>query len=242
MNKPTLDLILPCYNPLPDWEKNVFNSYIEIRKLLPDTNIQVIIVNDGSSKGINDAALLSLNQKIPDLCIEHLAINKGKGNAIRKGIALGKSDLQIFTDIDFPYAEKDLANMYENLLFEQADIAVGSRETDYYKNVPFLRVLISRLLRSSVRMLLQLPTSDTQTGLKGFNNKGKKILLKTKINRYLFDLEFLYLANQDKTLKIITVPVSLKDTVTFSKISWKQMLIECANFMKILFYRFFSKK
>lgn len=231
---PALDIILPCYNPIDGWEKTVLNGYKKICYLLPETKIQIIIVNDGSNKQISEESWSYLKKNIPHLQIKNLPQNKGKGFAVRKGVQLSESDLQIFTDIDFPYLEQDLVNIYQKLCEENCDIVIGHRSTNYYNNVPLSRTLLSKAFRQAIKRLLNLPVTDTQTGLKGFNKKGKAIFVSTTINRYLFDLEFLFLASHQKDISISTQEVTLKDNVQFSSLNPKILFTESFNFSKIL--------
>lgn len=234
------DLILPCYNPEKNWEQKVLESLNKVQNIIPESNINLFIINDGSSIGIDETSIDFLKKKIPDITIVNLAQNMGKGYAIRHGVSIAKSDFQIFTDIDFPYLESDLVHLYEKLIEEEADIVIGYRKKEYYEHVPRTRIFISKLLRNWIQYFLKLPTTDTQSGLKGFTKKGKEIMLQTTINRYLFDLEFLVLAAKRKNVKIATIPVNIKESVKFSSVGWKIMYTELFNFLKIFFVRFFK--
>ena len=115
---------------------------------------------------------------------------------------------------------------------EQAYVAIGIRSEEYYTHLPKARVRISKLLRWFIKKFLRIPTDDTQCGLKGFNKKGKEVFLQTTINRYLFDLEFIFLAARNN-LSIQTVEVQLRPEVTLSKMNWKILIQEFGNFLKI---------
>ena len=78
---------------------------------------------------------------------------------------------------------------------ERQNVVIGVKDQSYYDHVPPLRRSISRVFRFFVRSLLRIPTDDTQCGLKGFDQVGKAVFLKTTIDRYLFDLEFVFLAS-----------------------------------------------
>jgi hypothetical protein len=107
------------------------------------------------------------------------------------------------------------------------------------QNMPKARVYISKTLRFFIRKFLSIPTDDTQCGLKGFNTKGKEVFLQTKINRYLFDLEFVFLSAR-QSLSIAQVPVELKSGIVLSKMRGFILLGEGINFLRILFSSFFS--
>src|SRR6185436_2991422 len=103
----------------------------------------------------------------------------------------------------------------------QCDVGLGTRDENYYRNVPAARRFISYFLKSIIQITLKVPTSDTQAGLKGFNKKGKEIFLQTSINRYLFDLEFIWLAAKKKEARILLLPVKVKESLHFSRMNWK---------------------
>jgi len=233
MPKPSLDIILPCYNPQEGWTNAILQSLNKIQRLLLDTSIRLVIVNDGSSKNIQKDLSL-LQDKISALIIESYTVNKGKGYAVRKGVESAAADIVIYTDIDFPYEEGGLLSIYETLQKNQCDVALAIRDENYYNNVPAARRFISKLLKHIIRLTLRTPTADTQAGLKGFNKKGREIFLKTSINRYLFDLEFIWLAAKQKDVRIACIPVKVKDGIIFRKMHFSILLTEAWNFLKII--------
>lgn len=119
-------------------------------------------------------------------------------------------------------------------LLESGGVVAGFREPNYYKNVPFSRRLLSKTLRFVLEKGLRLPVSDSQCGLKGFDRTGRDLFLKTRIDRFLFDLEFLRMAARTPDLPVSTVAVELREGVVFSRIGWKILLAESVNFLKIL--------
>ncbi len=159
-------------------------------------------------------------------------INCGKGHALREGVKAATGDLIIYTDIDFPYTHDSFLKIYSALKNEDADIAIGIRGEKYYSRLPKARMRISKLLRWFIKKFLRIPTDDTQCGLKGFNQKGKEVFLQTTINRYLFDLEFIFLSARNN-LSIKTVEVELRPDIVLSKMNWKILLQEFGNFLKI---------
>ena len=94
-------------------------------------------------------------------------------------------------------------------------------------------VYTSRLLRNFNAKLLRLKVDDTQAGLKGFRKNIKDIFLSTTIDRYLFDLEFIYLISAKKEIKVVGYPIALRPGITFSKMNRKILFQEARNFLKI---------
>ncbi len=230
-----IDIILPCYNPSPNWAQIIVNSLLRLEQLLAGAQIRLIIVNDGSSvNSILSEGVEYLKSQIPNLYYIAYPTNKGKGFALRKGVSEASSPYIITTDVDFPYSEEDVASIYFRLKNGEADIICGVRDSFYYRDVPDARRKISKYLRLFNHRLLNLKITDTQCGLKGFNKGGKKQFLETTINRYLFDLEFIYLASNNTLLRLDEQKVNLKPHVVFSKMNFKILFKESCNFLKIL--------
>jgi glycosyltransferase involved in cell wall biosynthesis len=228
----TISLILPVYNPSNEWADIVLHKTAELSALYPDIDFETIVVNDGSTtqdfingKSKLQASTVKLIEYIP---------NKGKGEAIRTGVRASTGDLIIYTDIDFPYTIESMGQIIYLLKNKEADIVVGIKDSSYYSHVPPLRKFISKLFRSFIRMLFRIPTDDTQCGLKGFDQKGKDIFLRTTIDRYLFDLEFVFLASRDKNINIRTREIKLREDVQFRKMNFGIIRNESWNFLKIL--------
>jgi glycosyltransferase involved in cell wall biosynthesis len=188
---------------------------------------ELIIVNDGSTKEVDS----NFSVSNPFIRFFSYPENRGKGYALRKGVEAAKGEIIIYTDIDFPYTHESLLKVLEALKAGN-DTAIGIRGEEYYTHLPKSRVYISKFLRSLIRFFLRIPTDDTQCGLKGFNQKGKEVFLKTTIDRYLFDLEFVFLSAREN-LKIKTVEVELRPEVVLSKMNWKILTQELGNFLKI---------
>ncbi len=227
-----ISLVLPCYNPPENWAEVVVDSVasIEAKGLF---SVELIVVNDGSTERVTDESIAFLKAKISNINVIDYEVNRGKGYALRKGVAVAKQDLIIYTDIDFPYTEESFMKVYEGLA-QGNDVVPGHRGAAYYTNTPFIRKLISKSLRWTLKTFLRLPTDDSQCGIKGFNQVGAKVFLDTQIDRFLFDLEFIKLASKRK-VKFQKAEVTLKPNVVFSKVNFKILARESLNFFKVLF-------
>ena len=235
MSDHRLNLILPCFNPINGWEIRVCQHLASLQKQLDDSVIEPIFINDGSVKGVEQAHLTYLKEKIPHIKIIQYQDNQGKGYAVREGFRQADAPYILFTDIDFPYLESDLIRLYKKLCTEKIDILVGIRQADYYKQTPWYRAFISKMLKLIIGRFLKVKITDTQGGLKGFSRKGREILLKTTINRYLFDLEIIKIASRSKDIKLESMPVELRKEVQFASLNWVILKREFFNLLKIFF-------
>ena len=232
MSQP-LHIVVPCYNPFEGWEVQLAQHFKNIQAQLPQYAIEAVLVNDASQTGINNTQIEYLKKELPLFSYISYTQNQGKGYALREGIKTLNSGLILYTDIDFPYEYDSMLKILQSLE-AGSDIAVGTRDDGYYENTPTKRKWISKIVRFVFRTVFRLPITDTQCGLKGFNQKGKQVFLKTTINRFLFDMEFIALASKNKSVVMKPVYVELRKNVVFSRMNLKILTSEFWNFIKIL--------
>jgi glycosyltransferase involved in cell wall biosynthesis len=233
----TLDIILPCYNPRPGWGESLSNSISNIKLLLGDGVIEsVILVNDGSNQGLNENEFSGLMAAHPEVKLIEYPKNKGKGYAVRKGVKSGEAHFQLYTDIDVPYVEESVKLFYDLLKNDEADVVLASRGDSYYNALSGFRRILSKSLRWLNGILFGLKISDTQGGLKAFNQKGREVFLQTRVNRYLFDLEFIQKASKTE-LRLKGLDVELKPDIVLPSPSLTILLKELGNFIVLLLRR-----
>jgi glycosyltransferase involved in cell wall biosynthesis len=225
-----LCIVVPCYHPSEEWGTSFAKKFGELKTRLQDITsaIDLVLVNDGFTNQTPPPVLAQLPILIPEIKIVSYETNRGKGYALRQGVQHAQADIYLITDADFPYTMESMLAIVEHLR-EHGGIAAGNRDLGYYAHVPLFRRILSKGLRWMLLNLLRLQVTDSQCGLKGFDNAGKSIFLETKIDRFLFDLEFLLLAKN--RVKVTPVPVVLRPGVVFSKVGWKILATEGRNFV-----------
>jgi len=232
-NAVSCTIVLPCYNPQQYWVSRIVEQHKALSARL-GAPISIVLVNDGSTTGITQNDIDILRKEIPSFEYVTYAGNKGKGYALRQGVARADTDIIIYTDIDFPYSTDSVASIFETLYKEGYDIAIGIKNSSYYAKVPPVRRYISKILRSLIGIFFRIPVTDTQCGLKGFKCEVKDVFLSTTINRYLFDLEFVRNVYKQQ-YKAKPVPVQLNNNVVFRRMNYRLLIPEIINFVKIIF-------
>lgn len=215
-----------------DWENQLCDRFLKLRDSLPQYLFSLYLVNDGSQSGILDEHIAHLKANVSDFHYLYNATNSGKGHALRNAIAHTKQDYVVYTDIDMPFTNASMVSIINEL--QNYDLVFGIKEKSYYEQLPFRRKLVSKILQKTIKFFFPLlPVSDTQCGLKGMNKRGKEVFLNTKINRYLFDLEFiLYCAKAHLSIK--PVPVTLRPGIIFGKMNNNILWQESKNLWRIL--------
>lgn len=237
MTLPQLAIIIPVYNPPKGWAIHLLEQVHEFLKLTNESNVQLVIVNDGSVNTHFKEEINAIKQSHTTALVVEYKKNSGKGFALRKGVAATSTLYYIVTDVDFPYTTESIFVVYKELQTGNVDIAAGIRNRDYYNRIDGFRKNLSLLLRYFIRKRLKLLTDDTQCGLKGFNEAGKQLFLQTKINRYLYDLEFMVKATNSKAIRLKSVPVFLRSGIVLRSMPLQILLQETGIFLRILFFR-----
>lgn len=81
----------------------------------------------------------------------------------------------------------------------------------YFNNIPVLRKMGSDFFLMIIKHTLGDKFADTQCGLKGFTrNAGEIIFARSKINRFAFDFECLFIARKYK-MNVVKIPVVLRN-------------------------------
>ncbi len=98
-----LSIIVPCYNEL----KNLPALFDAFDKAIIRNDIELIIVNNGSNDGSNDA-IKELLPKYPFARVEHVHVNKGYGFGILSGLKVSRGSFIGWTHADLQTDPNDV--------------------------------------------------------------------------------------------------------------------------------------
>lgn len=234
----TVDVVLPLYRPHQGWEERVSEAARTLHEHFDSKNIELhlYIVNDGADLSYFPPCVLKYIEEKSGCRFTFLSYerNRGKGYALRYAINKCQGEIQIYTDGDFPFGAQSVIDAHSRIA-DGADIAMGVRPTAYSDALCGIRRGLSKGAKWLVINILGLPKfcSDTQAGIKGFNGSGRDAFLSTRVESFLFDTEFITIANC-RSLKIATVNLTLREGLVFSKMGTKVIVRELKCFAGIL--------
>lgn len=159
---------------------------------------ELIIVNDGSKDHSVDLALKMLKDTFPNyfsgliefnsdarafavedtkwprVKILSYPTNRGRGHALQAGISLAQGDILVTTEIDLSWGNRivhEIVDYFQK--HPMTDVVVGSPNLPGggYKNVPFRRVLISRLGNRLIRLLFPVEITMNTGMTRGYKRK-----------------------------------------------------------------------
>ena len=170
---------------------------------------EIITVCDGCTDNTAEVARASMQSTNCALGVIELAKNQGKGKAVQTGVLKATNDLVVYTDSDLSYMP-DILQKFIEAIENGADIAIAQRSKD--EQYPgFGRRFIASVSRFVIGNFVLPGVRDTQAGFKLFKREvAVDVFKKMTINRFLFDLEILTIANIKK-YKIAKVYVDWQD-------------------------------
>lgn len=229
----SVSIVLPLYNPKGEWAQQFINNAKELNEFLPShISAEYIVVLDGPMQAETALGFDFIEQHLEHVRFISYADNKGKGYALRQGVKAAHTPYVLMVDFDFPYKKENILELL-TLLDKGTDVVVGRRTKQYFSQVPFKRKFISKVFSTLNRLFLDLPLYDTQSGIKGFNQKGSSIFLQTVIDRFLVDTEFLVRVHKTR-LSVNIIDIELRPHITFSDFGVQVIKTELLNFLKIL--------
>lgn len=176
-----VSVLIPVYNERWTIEK-VLRSVLEIEL---DLQIEVIVVDDGSTDGSQEAVaeVMETDDRIKLVCHPR---RRGKGAAIRTAIEHITGDAAIIQDAGMFYSPAEFPNLLRPIVEGDADAVFGSRFKSDGRVLPFWRSLANRALTLMSNALTDLNLTDMETCLKVIRTDVLREL-RLSANSFTFD-------------------------------------------------------
>jgi glycosyltransferase involved in cell wall biosynthesis len=154
---PLISVIVPVYN-----EARTVAAVMQ-RLLTIDLPAarEIIVVNDGSSDGTR--AVLDGLPADPAVTIVHADRNRGKGHAVRLGIARTRGTVVAIQDADLELDPAQLADLVTPVLKGEAAVIYGSRFLHGRPEAPFMTIAGNRVLTAITNILYGSALTDMET-------------------------------------------------------------------------------
>jgi len=206
---PAFSLIIPAFNEARRISGTLREALIFLERTSPES--EVIVVDDGSTDETSEIVrrVFAVARNVGTRLIQH-PVNQGKGAAVRLGLFEARREVALFSDADFSTPIEEAPKLLEPIFAGELDVAFGSRALDrglIGNRQAWYREQGGRVFNLVVRLATGLPYWDTQCGFKAFRLEAfRPILQQAQSDRFGFDVELLYLAEQ-AGLRIREIPV-----------------------------------
>lgn len=204
MTPPALSLVMPAYNSAGYLNANV----LRVRDFYAQAGIdgEIVVVDDGSTDGTADS--VTTDERTRVLRRPH----RGKGAALRAGMAATTGAICGFTDADLPYGTDALPLAISYIRDRRYHAVIGDRTLpgSAYASTGLLRTAVSEFASFSFRTMVTGGIYDTQCGFKLFRGDvGREALRLSRIDGFAIDVELIYLLLKYR-LDIKRIPVRLE--------------------------------
>lgn len=229
--RPTLSIILPCYNEAA----NLPELVRRFRPFADRYPFELILVNNGST----DETARLLEQLLADpahrFARTHLVpVNQGYGYGIMAGLRAATGDILAYSHADLQCAPEDLFAAYDKLVAspDPSRLLVKGRRLRRRPG----EVVITCGLQVLATLILMTPLSDINGQPKVFSRALLRELLNPP-NDFTFDLYLLYRARR-AGWRLETVPVDFgtrRHGVSHWAFSWRSKMRTIRGFIRYLF-------
>lgn len=239
-----LSLIVPVYKQEKTIEKDLRRVFSELEFL--SIPYEVVVVVDGF---VDKSFERAKRVKSKHLKVVGYKTNKGKGYAVRYGIAKSRGDIIGFIDAGGEIHEQGLSMILEHFKWYNADIVVGSKLHPVSKvKYPLMRRILSWGYQLIVKLFFDLNIRDTQVGLKLYKRHVlEDVMPRLIIKAFAFDIEVLAVSKYLGYSRIYEAPVELDfsgassiTSTNFWRVSFKTLVDTLAVFYRLRILRYYD--
>jgi glycosyltransferase involved in cell wall biosynthesis len=210
---PLLSVVMPVYN-----ERTTVEEIVG-RVLAVPLRIELIAVDDASSDGSREILeRLARERRFRLLAQER---NRGKGAAVRWGIAEAAGDVIVIQDADLEYSPEEYPELLDLIVKGKADAVFGSRFIGRHRCFLFTHYLANLFLNLVTNLLYNTTMTDMETCfkavradlLKSLDLKSDRFGIEPEITAKLFK----------RGARVYEVPITYegRDYSEGKKISWR---------------------
>lgn len=224
-----LSIIVPVYNEA----STIAEVLSRVLALELDLDRQIVVVDDGSTDGTREWLDAWVEGQPDWVAVEHHAGNRGKGAAIRTGLAKVTGDYVIIQDGDLEYDPRDYPRLLAPLVEGRARVVYGSRFLGARPPMFFTQRMGNVFLTRLTNLLYGASLTDMETCYKLF---ARDVITKLPLAADRFDVEPELTARVLRQgIEIVEVPISYsgRSYVSGKKIDWRDLIVAVRTLFRL---------
>ncbi len=233
LEDPLVSIVVPAYN-----EAATIEEVVRQVGGLP-LRTEILVVDDGSADG-TAAILRRLEAELPEVRALVQPVNRGKGAAVRVGIAASRGDIVVIQDADLEYSPVDLPRLLAPLLDGRADAVYGTRLRGGQPQRAhlFWHYLGNRSLSLLTGVLFNTTISDMEVGYKAFRGDLVRSL-RLVSDDFRFEPEVTAKTLRTPGVRLYEVPISYygRTVDEGKKITWRDGVLALGALLRFRFER-----
>ena len=237
--KEKFSILIPVYKEA----QKIKHNLEVIEKTLNDLGCkyEIIVIDDGSEDNSYEV-IQEFVKTNSHFIIQKNSKNFGKGRALKKAFKYATGDLIVWLDADLELHPFQIKTLYDIMILNDADIVIGSKMHPNSKVAyPFHRRVIRWGYYFIIQVIFNLPSHDTQTGLKLFRRKVlDRVFPLILVKQFAFDLEVLVLAHH-LGFTLAEAPIILENKRDYGRIGISSIITTFKDTVAI-WYRMYILK
>ncbi|WKZ57096.1 MAG: glycosyltransferase family 2 protein [Bdellovibrionota bacterium] len=176
-----LSVVIPCYN-----EARTITQIVDAVRKAPVADLEIIVVDDFSTDGTREILAAQIEPLVAKVLYHER--NRGKGAALRTGIAACTGDVVVVQDADLEYDPQEYPTLMDPIVKDRADVVFGSRFMGGapHRVVYFWHMVGNKFLTLLSNMFTNLNLTDMETCYKMFR---REVIQSIKIEEDRFGFE-----------------------------------------------------
>jgi glycosyltransferase involved in cell wall biosynthesis len=213
LEDPLLTVVMAVYN-----EKATIEEIVS-RVLAVPVRKELVAVDDSSTDGTREILVRLGKERSFTVVLQDP--NRGKGAAVRRGIAEAKGDIVVVQDADLEYSPEEYPELLELIIRGKADAVFGSRFIGRHRCFLFTHYLANLFLNLVTNVLYNTTMTDMETCFKAVRTD---VLRKITLRSDRFGIEPEITAKLFKAgARVYEVPITYdgRDYSEGKKITWR---------------------
>ena len=184
MAGPLVSIIIPAYNE----QHTIAEIVARVRSAAAGFPHEIVVVDDASRDETGAILDKLVAQGAADVRVVRHPVNRGKGAAVRTGLAESRGDIVLIQDADLEYDPRDYPRLLQPILEDRADVVFGSRFSggESHRVLYFWHSVMNKLLTLLSNMLTDLNLTDMEVCYKVFR---RSVIEQIRIEEERFGFE-----------------------------------------------------